>query len=93
MNIEVIIQDYQCPSCQKQFGFRDKIEFEEYDTESIWDDDKMTCECGAEFQIDVECDVSVKLISAPKVPQNLPIDDATGLPDVIAENQLPLFNQ
>jgi hypothetical protein len=93
MNIEVIIQDYQCPICQKEYGFRDKIEFEEYDTESVLDNDKMMCECGAEFNIDVECHVSVKLISAPKVQQNLPIDEATGLPDVVAENQLPLFNQ
>ena len=83
MWLELKIKDYKCPSCQKEYG--DKITFEEYDGEDIWDDYQMTCECGAVIQIDVECDVSVKLIRPPIVEDSV-------LPDVVGDNQLPLFN-
>jgi DNA-directed RNA polymerase subunit RPC12/RpoP len=92
MNLEVIISDYNCPHCGKEAGWSEKLEFEEYNTEEIFDNEKIECACGAKYVIDVTCNVEITLKSAPKVPQNVPIDEGTGLPNVVGDNQISIFD-
>jgi hypothetical protein len=94
MWLELKIHDYNCPNCDKEFDrLSDKVEYEEFDSECI-DDSSHTikCECGCVFRLQAEVEVMYHTIHNPKIPHNLPIDEATNLPDVVGDNQLPLFN-
>ena len=88
--IEIKVEDITCPFCnaaQPDAMFR---EYEEY-MDKV---EPYTCdECGAEFELRVDAEASCDLVltKAPVVekPKNDPL--GTGLPDVIAPNQLSLL--
>jgi len=83
--IEIKVEDITCPFCnaaQPDAMFR---EYEEYMNEV----EPYTCDkCGAEFELRVDAEASCDLVltKAPVKPKNDPL--GTGLPDVIALNQL-----
>ena len=89
MWIDLDIQDHDCPHC----GETNNKTLNFYDTygESIWEDQDLTCpECGCEYNIDVTVETTIVIQTEPE--KIIPIDEATGLPDVVGENQIPLFD-
>lgn len=85
MDIEIEVTNIECPHC----GELHSVDSYVYEWDSIYSRDHIVCDCGAKFNVVVSCDVTTNPIYTP--PPVIPIDEATGLPDVVAENQIKLF--
>jgi len=88
--IEIKVENIACPFCNAE---QPDSRFHGYD-EYFDEVEPYTCdECGCEFELRVDAEASCDLVltKAPVVekPKNDPL--GTGLPDVIAPNQLSLL--
>lgn len=86
--IEIKVENIACPFCNAE---QPDAMFREYD-EYFDEVESYTCDtCGAEFELRVDAEASCDLVltKAPVKPKNDPL--GTGLPDVIAPNQLSLL--
>jgi len=86
--IEIQAEGIACPFCNAE---QPDSRFHGYD-EYFDEVEPYTCDkCGAEFELHVDAEASCDLVltKAPVKPKNDPL--GTGLPDVIAPNQLSLL--
>jgi hypothetical protein len=89
MWIDLDIKDHNCPHCNEVNNRN--INFYVYDGESIWEDEDVTCKkCGCEYNIDVTVETTIDIKKKPE--KIIPICEVSGLPDVVGDNQIPLFN-